>query len=319
MINKILNTKFTLNLFFISITHLFILALSFFVLYVLIITVGNDVGNYTIIWKDARNTQFWDIAHKRIEIGSHFVIWFLSHYFSAINTIFVIGILALLTKYYIFRKYLNHILIAYILYVITFAHILDANQIRQSLAICFLFYALLVPPKSQYTYLILTAFAVLFHYSGIIILALYFVRWRLALVILIITSAIFFKYIVYSTLYLSHAIVWINNLDGRVSFINSFWIMQVFIAILCAFYWNSLSEGQRRGALLNLLGVVVYVSYVDYPIIAHRVRELSQLGIFPILFLGARELTYVKLGTSLCFTYIVGYNIYLILKELTLI
>ena len=112
--------------------------------------------------------------------------------------------------------------------------------------------------------------------------------------------------------------IWLKDPKGQVNLTNSFFIMQVFIAITCVIYWKSLSEGQRRGALFNMMGVVIYISFLENPIVAHRLRELTQLGIFPILFLGAPRLTVVKLVTSVCFGYVVGYNLLLIFLELTM-
>ena len=297
--------------------HLLVVLLSFSVLYGLILTVANDVENYVAIWEFTIGREFMSVfAERRLEVGSFFLFWFLSHYVSAIGMIFVTGLIALSIKYYLFNKYINRTLIAYLLYVITFVHMLDANQIRAALASCFLIYALLVPPKSKYTYFLLTCFAVLFHYSGVIILVLYLVRWPLTTLILVIISSLVFETLVASSELLAFATIWLSGGSGKVSLINSFWIMQVLIAIVCAFNWSRLSEGQRRGALLNSVGVIFYLAFLDNPIVAHRIRELSQLGIFPILFLGAPRWTVVKFGTALCFSYIVVYNVLLIGLEL---
>ena len=312
-----LDTKISLNRVSLIVRHFTTLSVSFLVLYGLIITVANDVANYEIIWEFSQGRSFIEVFNqRRLELGSLFILWSFANYFSAITMIFLTGLIALSAKYYLFNKYINRTLIAYVLYVIAFAHILDANQIRAALASCFIIYAILVPPKSKYTYLLLTIFAVIFHYSGVIILSLYFVRRPIFILIVVIIASIFFDIIVASSSYLSFAIVWLSGGAGAVSFINSFWIMQILIAILCAFNWNSLSEGQKRGAFLNMLGVIFYVAFQGAPIIAHRIRELSQLGIFAILFLGSRSLTAVKAGTSICFAYIIGYNMLLITLEL---
>jgi hypothetical protein len=300
-----------------TVAHVTVLPVSFLVLYGLIISVANDVPNYEHIWEISQIWSFIEVFNqRRIEFGSLFILWYFANYFSAITMIFFTGAIALFAKYYLFNKYINQTFIAYLLYVVTFVHILDANQIRAALASCFLIYAILSPPKSKYTYLILAAFGVIFHYSAVIIISLYFVRLKYVLIFLVIIASLSFDYIVISHPALSFANVWLSGGDGHVSFINSFWIMQVLITILCVFNWKQLSEGQKRGALLNILGTVVYISFFASPIIAHRIRELSQLGIFAILFLGPQRLSAVKLGTSLCFAYIVGYNMLLIALEL---
>jgi len=313
----LLDTKISLARIRLVSVHLTVVLLSICALYGLILTVANDVENYVIIWEFTKGKEFLNVfSERRLEIGSFFLFWVLSNYVSAIAMIFLTGLIALTVKYYLFNKYLDQTLIAYVLYVITFVHILDANQLRAALACCFFIYAILVPPKSKYTYFLLTCFAVLFHYSGVIILALYFVRWPFLLLSLTVIASLLFQAVIASFAFLAFANIWLGGGSGRVSLINSFWIMQILIAILCGFNWNRLSEGQKRGALLNALGVVFYLAFLSYPIVAHRIRELSQLGIFAILFLGAPRWTAVKFGTSLCFAYIVGYNILLIGLEL---
>lgn len=292
-------------------------SLSFLVLYGLIVTVANDVANYKIMWDLSQDRTFIELVNLgRLELGSYFILWFFANYFTAITMIFLTGVIALSAKYYLFNRYINQTLIAYSLYIIAFVHVLDANQLRAALASCFVIYAILVPPNSRYSYLLLTTFAVLFHYSGVIILSLYFVRWPFLIMILVIIASLLFDAIVASSPLLSFAMVWLSGGAGRVSLINSFWIMQILIVILCAFNWKNLSEGQKRGAFLNLVGVTFYIAFQASPVIAHRIRELSQLGIFGILFLGSQRLTAVKLGTSVCFAYIVGYNMLLITLEL---
>ena len=299
------------------IPHSILLVLTPLILYVLMITVSNDVSEYEIIWGLLQNISLSEASSSlRYEQGSLFVLWGFAGLVSSSTSFYLVGTLALSIKYYLFNRYLNNPLIAYFLYLITFVHILDANQIRVALSVCILFYALFVSPASKYTYLWLTLVAVLFHYSGVIILFLYFVRWPIVPLVAVIFGSLVFDKVIMSTDYLNFARIWLASGDGKVNLTNSFFIMQVFIFIVCAVNWKSLSEGQRRGALLNMVGVVIYISFLDNPIVAHRLRELSQLGIFPILFLGARYLTFPKLVTSICFCYIVFYNLLLIFLEL---
>ena len=300
-------------------TRIILLPITFLFLYFIILTVANDVSNYVLIWEYSQDVEFIDISSMlKIEIGSFFIMWGFANFFSAYTTIYLTGLLALSIKYYLFNKYLNYALIAYVLYVLAFVHLLDANQLRAALMACLIIYALFVPPKSIFTYFFLTSIAVLFHYSGVVILALYFVRAPIFILTSVIAAGFVFDLIISSSPLFAFAMKWYspNDLIGKVNLTNSFWIMQVLISILCAFNWNTLSEGQKRGALFNVVGVFAYVAFLDNAIVAHRIRELTQLGIFAILFLGPPRLTAVKFGTSLCFGYIVAYNLFLIASEL---
>lgn len=310
-------SKATLRL---NIARIILLPSMFLILYGLILTVANDVENYVIIWDFSRDWSYLEtFTQRRLEPGSLLILWTLAHFFSAHVMIYLTGLLGLSIKYYLFNKYLNHALIAFVIYVLAFVHILDANQIRAALAACFLFYAILAPPSSRYTYFFLAIFASLFHYSGIIILSLYFLNFPVLALIGIIFLGFAFDMIVSSSELLSFAIVWLSSGKGSVSLMNSFFIMQVFISVICTIFWKTLSEGQKRGAFLNMIGVAIYIAFMDNPIVAHRLRELSQLGIFAILFLGSRRLSTVKFCTAICFGYIVIYNLFLILSELMLI
>jgi len=312
---KISMAKLRLN-----IARTILLPAIFLILYGLIITVANDVSNYEIIWDFSRDWSYFEtLTQRRLEPGSVLILWTLANFFSAYTMIYLTGFLGLSIKYYLFNKYLNHALIAFVLYVLAFAHILDANQLRAALACCFIFYAIFAPPKSKFTYLFLASFAMLFHYSGVIILSLYFINVPVLALAGIIFLGFTFDAIVSSSELLGFAMIWLSDGAGSVSLINSFFIMQVLISIISAVFWRTLSEGQKRGALINMIGVAVYIAFLNNPIVAHRIRELSQLGIFAILFLGSRRLSTVKFGTAICFSYIVIYNLFLILSELMLI
>ena len=315
-----LNAKISIRKLFSIIPHSILLVLTPIILYGLINYISNDVTNYTILWRRLHGFEFFESYFKfRYELGSIYVLWLFANLFSAATSFYLVGIIALSIKYYLFNRYLNYPLIAYFLYVITFAHVLDANQIRAALSACIIFYALFTSPTSKYTYIWLSLVAVLFHYSGIIILFLYFVRWPLVPLAGIFFGSFVWDQIIISSNYLVFAQGWLTDLGGKVNFTNVFFIMQVFICIVCAFNWKSLSEGQRRGALFNMIGVVTYISFVDNSIVAHRIRELSQLGIFTILFFSAFRLTIVELVTATCFAVIVSYTLFLIFLELLLL
>ena len=314
---NILDTRISLSKLFSIPTHLVVLLLTLLFLYLLIISVANDVESYLYIWEESQSMGLFEMFRfYRMEFGSLFIIWGLSKYFSGISMIFLAGAIGMIAKYWIFISYVHRGFLAYILYVLTFAHILDASQLRASLALCFLLYALLSGPKSKYTYLWLASFAMFFHYSGVIILALYFTRAPILLGFLICIISLGFGWIILSSPYLSFATVWLSTATDSVSFINSFWMMQLLILIICVLSWSKLSEGQTRGAVLNMAGVILYVVFYDNPIVAHRLRELSQLGILAILFLGPERLTPLKFGVAACFAYIVSYNLFLVFSEM---
>jgi len=289
-------------------------------LYGLVNTVANDTVNYEIIWSLLYGSQFFESFFQlRYEFGSLFILWSLANSFSASSMVFLTGVIALSVKYYLFNKYLNYSLLAFLLYALAFVHIVDANQLRLALATCVVFYALFTEPRSRYTYFFLTVVAVLFHYQGIIILFLYFTRWPVLAILVCVLSGFIFDSIVTSFDVFQFAMIWRADPDGNVNLTNSFFIMQCFLGITCAVNWKRLSDGQKRGALINMVGIAIYLSFLDNAIVAHRMRELSQMGFFAILFLGHPRLTSTKLVAWLVMGYFVLYNSFLIYSELLLI
>ena len=276
-------------------------------------TNSTDVAEYEIIWSLAKDKNFFEVySELRYEIGSFFLFWSLGQIFSASMTFYLVSLTSLSIKFYLFKKYLNYPLVAFTLYTLAFVYFLDANAIRIALAISIVFYALFLTPRHIYTYFFLAIVAGLLHYSGVIILILYFVRAPLLGLVLLVVFGFTFDFIVLSTDYLSFARIWISHSwdAGNVNITSSLFIMQACISFVCAIYWNGLSEGQKKGAYLNMFGVVAYLTFIDNATVAHRIRELSQIGMFSILFLGERKLTYVKLLVSIFFCYIIIYNIW---------
>jgi hypothetical protein len=141
-----------------------------------------------------------------------------------------------------------------------------------------------------------------------VILILYFIRAPLLGVILLITFSFIFNGLITSFDYFAFARIWLADPDGNVNLTSSQFLMQAVLAMFCVVFWNTLSDQEKKGAYLNIFGVVAYIVFIDNPIVAHRIRELSQLGILAVIFLGDNRLTYIRFVASLCLAYIFLYN-----------
>jgi len=300
-------------------SRLLLLSTSAFILYLLIITTSNDVVQYVAILKEQKHQDFLVFyAWGRSEIGSAFLLWLFAQFFSVNLGFYLLALFSLSIKNYIFVRYLHYASLAFIGYVLVFVHILDANQIRESLAVCVVFYALFIEPKNRYTYLLLAGAGALFHYSGLIILTLYFVRTPIVGLTTILIFMGFADFLVSNFDFLAFGSIWLSKIPNQVNFTNSFFIMQSIISIVAISVWKILTPVQKRGAYFNTLGVVVYILFYKYPIVAHRVRELTQLGIFPLLFFDKQRLSYPRLIWIGCFLYYIIYNFYLIIAEVNM-
>lgn len=294
-------------------------SLAALLLYVFGRTISNDAGQYELLWHALRDADFVEAWRAgRFEIGSVFVYWTLTQFLSPAATFFAVGLLAFSTKYYLLAKHLRYPLGALLLYTALFLHAHDANQVRAAIAACFVVYAL-ITPHSRTGYLILAAVASLFHYSGVVIAVLYFVRRPLLGLAGIVLLSFLWTYLVTSVAVLSFALLFVSEHgEGAAHLTNPVFIMQAVIAVVSVARWKTLSEAPKRGAYFLLCGVVSYVAFAlsGDAFLAHRLRELSMLGLFPLL-LGARfRLTYPMAMTWLCVGSVVIYEMWFVVQEL---
>lgn len=279
--------------------------------------VSNDVGEYVALWHMVRELPFLDAwLAGRFEIGSLFVFWILAQVLSPLATFYFVGLTAFSVKYHLIRKYLHYPVVALAIYVALFLHLHDANQIRAALAGCFLLYALVAPTGGRFFYLILAGIASLFHYSGLMILALYAVRTPFTGFAVIGVASVAWDYLIGGSAALSFAVVFLSKGVGEVNLTSSLFVVQVVIALASAIQWKRFSDAQRRGAYLIMCGALFYVAFIDNPIMAHRLRELSMLGVFPLLFLGDRKARYTFVAIWLGVGYVFVYNLVVVLREL---
>ena len=303
--------------------RIILLIFSSFFLFFIIGTTSNDIENYRIVIEG--NNQIEGILGKsfldafkqnRGELGSWFLIWLSSRFFYTELAFFSVALFSLLIKEYMFNRFFNYSLMAFVSYVFIFVHILDANQLRESLAICFVFYALFTEPKNKLTYLVLTILALNFHYAGIMILTLYFVKYPLLLTIFIFLIFNIFNTLVNQFPIFSFASIWISGFEGQANYTNSLFIVQIFISLSSYTIWNKLTEIQKKAIFFNSLGIFIYILFNDYPIIAHRVRELTQLSILPLLLYHPLRFSLQSFIWIVALIYYFLYNARMIMAEL---
>ncbi len=279
--------------------------------------VSNDVGEYVLLWDRVRDLDFLDAwLGLRYEIGSLLVFWLVAQVLSPLATFYFVGLAAFSVKFYLIRRYLHYPLIALCLYVALFLHLHDANQIRAAIAACFVLYAVVAPTGGRLSFLVLAGIASLFHYSGWIILVLYGVRAPITGLAAIVVVSFAWDYVIASSAALSFAVLFLSREAKGVNLTNSLFVMQAVIAIAIALQWKRLSEAQKKGAYLVVCGVVFYVSFIDNPIMAHRLRELSMIGVFPLLFLGDRKWRYTFVMIWMGVAYMAAYDLALVLIEM---
>lgn len=103
--------------------------------------------------------------------------------------------------------------------------------------------------------------------------------------------------------------------ENQTKLSNPLFISQFFAGVILLFYWRELNITQKRGAVLLIFGSLVYVIFWKYPIIAHRIRELSRIGIISLIFVQSRWSSVPRVTTWLLALIFVSYSIYDIGRE----
>jgi hypothetical protein len=285
-------------------------------LFFLITYTSNDVVQYVGVLLEVQDQNFIEFLNgTKFREVSWAILFFLMKITSASYAFYILAVSSLTAKYYIFSKYYHHYLLAFISYTLIFVQILDANQIREALAVCLVFIALSIEPKRKYTYFLLAIIGVLFHYSALVILLFYFSRHLfLSIVVVFLSSFYFINILLYYPLF-DFTQVWLTKIPNQVNFTNSLNFFQACISIAAIISWKELSSIQKKAVYFNTIGVSVYLCFYEYPIIAHRVRELTQIAIIPLLFFHRFKLTYSSLAWSLSLLFYIFYVSYMVILE----
>lgn len=281
--------------------------------------ISNDLENYIGLFERLNYTSFNESLIGEItEPGYLLFAWILSKYFSADFLFILAGLFPLLYKINILRR-IDYGFAAVLFYFLLFLPIQESNQIRGALAGCFILFSLLLDQKRPLYYLLLGLTASLFHYSGIIIVAFYV--FRITRSNLISLSGLLLVSLVWNTLlsevsllsFLAHQASAEDEIG--ITFTNPIFWLQVSIIISTLFIYRQLTYQQKKGFHLILLGAATYVLFADTPVIAHRIRELSLLGLFPLIFTRASKTTYSGLYNFIAAFTMGSYTFYLNFSE----
>lgn len=262
---------------------IFPLALIFFI-YVAI-PKSNDIDQYLIHLSAVSSQSFYDaFRFSRFEPLSALILWSVSKLFDPWFGFVTLGVGLLFVKFVIFRKYLRWPITAFIWYVCSLAYIFDANQIRVAIAGCVVIYVLLSSSNLQIRHFFSAGMpAVLMHYSSIVTIVVMASNRPGLLFLVTTTTAIVAKAVFVLLSDFTVFKMWFG-VSTPASMTNPLFLMQAITLGILLVYWKSLNAVQRRGGSLMLVGTLGYVFFSEYPVIAHRLREFSQLGLLPLIF-----------------------------------
>ncbi len=265
--------------------------------FVLIATnIANDFSQYTALSDRLRGEPLsYSFERELTEPFYLIMFWVLSNTFASNTVVIIAGIIPLIFKSAIIKRFSYYPFIGLIFYFGTFLPLHDANQIRLAGACIFILYALMLRENISKTKLILLSLAATaFHYTGILLLILLFKdRKYLAFTLMTIASFLFvpiFEYI--ETINESFKIF--NRYTDEtpsLGFTSPYFLLHFVAAVSSLLIWKSLNNVQQKGALFLGMGALAYILFQSLDLLAVRIRELGYLGIIPLMFSSKIRLT----------------------------
>jgi hypothetical protein len=308
-------------------TGLLIIAFSIWWLHFLLMNIIFDYYSYITYYnliEDSENLKE-SLNASRFEPGFIFISYYLSNVFSSPEAhYYFVASVCIIIKYSLFVKYIHKPILAWSLYLILFLPALEANQIRTAIATIFVLFMIFQKSDNKKNYILQSVFASLFHYVGSIIifqsfykkLSIFFL-FLVPLILLVVSN--FDSLILYfnsELLPISQFHSKVNIDNNSVNLLSSIHIAQISIIIFGLLNWINFSPNQKKGLFLIIIGSLLYISFVNYPPIAHRVREISLLGIFPLLFSVKIKWNLSYILISLSVFYITCYSVFNIVQRI---
>ena len=294
-------------------TSAIVLTLSFSLVIFYSGNISHDYNSYLLFYSQIReiDSLLESFYFSRFEPGFISLSYFLSllPFLSGKSYFLLLAAASLVIKYRLFKKYLNFPNFAWFIYILLFIPALEASQIRTAIAMILVLYVIL---KANNTGFIAPAMlASLFHFSGVIIMLLS-AQKRFISGILIFLLMIFFIEDIFSFLHTDFIPLkqFFPESRNNVNLLSTVFISQFLISLFGILDWNNLNQSQKKGLFLILLGSIIYLGLYDNPSIAHRIREISLLGIFPLLFSGSIKRTRFFWIISSFIFYIVSYSFF---------
>ena len=277
-------------------------------------TISPDYRQYGFIYEELiiQESLTDALINFRFEPFFTLVFYYLSKILAFTPTFLLIAFTVLLAKYIIFQKFYKYPFAAWFFYMIMFLPHLEASQLRTSIAVTFLIYVISTPIPKKY-YFFETIGAASFHLLGFIIIFNRFIRNIIIGLLFISFGLLAFKLLIaILTSYIPFLLIYIQN-DPTLaspSLINSNVLIQAVISVCCIINWRNLNYPQKKGAFLIIIGLIIFFILFSFPGISQRIREISLLGIFPLIFYNRLSLKLPVLIIYLSLSVLFVYNSY---------
>ena len=299
--------------------HSIVLLTSTLLLVLYANTISNDFYQYELIYDqfaDFEGSLKEAIIFHRFEPGFALLYYYFPSFLSAKEAFFVLAIPSMMLKYLFFHKYLRYASAAWFFYVLIFLPNLDSSALRTAIVSTIIIYVLL-SSTSNYGYIFKAIAALMFHYIGIVILLIRLYKHVFFALLIFGIATFFFNDLLrlFSGEYLKLS-YYSNGGDGAVNYFSTNAAAHLLLSLYCFIGWKGFNDAQKKGGFLILIGLLFYYLLSYNPSIAHRLREVSLLGIFPMLFLTRVKFSYASLLAFTAILYITLYQSFLTIVEL---
>ena len=187
---------------------------------------------------------------------------------------------------------LKIILILFVFYSSRYFPLYEYTQIRAAIAISIAFYVFVQKEDVQYDcyHIALLFLATLFHNSAFLFFAIYFVRrvsrFRIfvAFISIILLVKLFMQPILKILSDFQSFQMYDNSSfgDKKASFLPSAMALDMFVVAIALFLWRKNSYSMKFSVFALTIGFAIYWAFIDFPVIAHRYRELT--SIFALIY-----------------------------------
>jgi hypothetical protein len=296
--------------------HIFFILIIVILFKFIFLPISADLNNYIKYLVIIKNQTFSDALNEtRFEPLSTLLFWLMSKVFAPYALLLLLGIILLYIKYLIFLNKLHWPIYAFIWYLPTLGYLHDASQFRTAIASIFIILNMLsLNEIHKSRNLVMLAIGIGFHYVGTVSFIFHISRKLIFLFVLIASVWIFKHYYIDLIINFTLLKFWFVNTSHYTSSLkNPLFILQLFSVILLLFYWRELNAVQKKSATLLIFGAAIYLIFLDNPVVSHRIREISQLGIIGVVFVQSRwsviPRTTLRLVALFFFLYSINYLI----------
>jgi hypothetical protein len=259
--------------------------------------VSKDYENYARFFSETREYGFSYVKNHRFEP----LFSYLSFVFSSVfkNNVIVYSLLAVLSlwiKGFALRRVSRNgfiLFVALAFYVVRFFPLHEMTQIRASFAASFLILAMVYKNQQKSLKSLLCGIATIgFHFSSLVFVpfACYLKKhWRKRDVFYL-SIGFFVSLSITKVFLLDFLAAHISKLaiyqsleyGGKASWHARTVILDILL-IICGFsFWKRSDNLMRQILFLQVLGILLYYVFLDYAVLAHRLREL--LSVFWVLY-----------------------------------